>query len=201
MKAGYIEPEAVRALQNAILNAPRPRKQAWLPFALALSTGLRIGDIVALPAGALVGCRLTYTASKTGKQGSADIPPELAEALRSCGNSRWLFPSPYRGGAQHLTRQAAWKRIKTAAKRAELPADGISPHSMRKVFAVDLCARQGLGAVQRALQHSRVDVTELYALSDYLSAGNASKPLTRADVPRILQLAVDAVRASLSRNA
>lgn len=62
---------------------------------------------------------------------------------------------------------------------------------------MELCARQGIGAVQKALQHSRVDVTEMYALADYLTPENTGKPLTRGDIPMILQLAVDAVRAGI----
>ena len=203
MKAGYLEHGAVCALQAAVTKSPRPRTGAWLPLAVSLETGLRIGDVVSLPAGALDGDTISYVAQKTGKRGRAKIPFTLAEEIRAGANSLWLFPSPYQGGTTHLTRQAVWKRLKRAARRAGLAEEGVSPHSMRKVFAVDLHAREGLAAVQKALQHSRIDVTELYALSDYLSAANADKPLTRADVPTILHLAVDAIQAALkkSRNA
>ncbi len=198
MRSAYLEPDVIAALRHEILNAPRTRRRAWLPFAVQLETGLRIGDVVALRTSDLYGNELHYISKKTEKQGSAVLSAELAAALKEQANGVWLFPSPYNGGEKHLTRQAAWKRIKTAAQRASVTPEGTSPHSMRKVFAVELCAREGLGAVQQALQHSRVDVTEIYALSDFLSKGNAALPLTRADVPRLLQLAVDAVRAMLS---
>ena len=198
MKSAYIVDEKLRVLGLTVENAPRTCGRAWLPFAVALETGLRIGDIVSLPASALSGRTLKYRAAKTGKEGSARLTAELCRKLKAGKNEKWLFPSPYRNGETHLTRQAAWARIKTAAKRAHLSPQGVSPHSLRKVFAVQLCAKQGIGAVQKALQHSRVDVTEIYALSDFLTPENSGKPLARGDIPMILQLAVDAVRAGIA---
>ena len=197
MKSSYIDRETLLRLKEATERAPRTRN-AWLPFAVALETGLRIGDIVALPAEALRGNKLKYTAAKTGKEGEAELTSELSQQLKRGRNGKWLFPSPYKHGETHLSRQAAWKRIKAAAKRGEVAPEGMSPHSMRKTFAVELYARKGLAEVQRALQHTRVDVTEIYALADFLSAEKASIPLTRGDVPKILHLALDAVRAALS---
>ena len=197
MKSDYIRPDELREIGRAMESAPRTFGRAWLPFALALETGLRIGDIVALPSASLKGRTLTYRAAKTGKEGRAQLSSELVRGLRAGMNERWIFPSPYKNGEKHLTRQAAWARIKTAARRANLTSQGISPHSLRKVFAVELCGRRGIGAVQQALQHSRVDVTEIYALADFLTAENSGKPLTRGDIPMILQLAVDAVRAGI----
>lgn len=197
MKSDYISRDDLHALGEVIETAPRTLRRAWLPFAVALETGLRIGDIVALPSSALTGRTLKFTAAKTGKTGSATLSAGLCRRIKAGKNEKWLFPSPYRGGEKHLTRQAAWARLKTAARRANLSPQGISPHSLRKVFAVELCARQGIGAVQKALQHSRVDVTEMYALADYLTPESTGKPLTRGDIPMILQLAVDAVRAGI----
>ena len=84
-----------------------------------------------------------------------------------------------------MTRQAAWQRLKRAAKRAGLDADGMSPHALRKSYAVELLREQGLEAVQRALQHDRPAVTEIYALSDWLTGENANQPLLRRDLLRI----------------
>lgn len=197
MRADYIGKDELYTLGVTIETAPRTLGRAWVPFEVALETGLRIGDIVALPASALTGRTLKFTAAKTGKAGSATLSAGLCRRIKAGKNEKWLFPSPYRGGEKHLTRQAAWARLKTAARRAKLSPRGVSPHSLRKVFAVELCARQGIGAVQKALQHSRVDVTELYALADYLTPENTGKPLTRGDIPMLLQLAVDAVRAGI----
>ena len=43
----------------------------------------------------------------------------------------------------------------------------VAPHSMRKVYAVDLMRKYGdIAKVQKALAHDRIEVTMLYALAD-----------------------------------
>ena len=159
----------------------------WLPFAVSEATGLRVGDVVKLRvADVRENGEITYTAEKTGKDGVAHVPPKLVELLRK--NSRgteWCFPSPIRTG-EHLTRQAIYARIKTAAKKAGLSSFGISPHSFRKIFAVNLFHRSNIGTVKEALQHSSAVVTELYALADWLTGENANMPLLRCDIEKIV---------------
>lgn len=180
MKTRYLTPDEVRRLAAA------SSAEEWLPLRVAVETGLRIGDVLKIRAGDFVRGGVRYRAQKTGKLGRAALSDELVLALyRSSRGTRWCFPSP-RDSRRHLTRQACWARMKRAAKRAGVDPLGVSPHSLRKVFAVELLRRSNLGEVQRALQHDRLDTTELYALADWATGSNAELPLTRGDLPRIV---------------
>lgn len=195
MRSNYIDDTVLNALKKRTTGrTARP----WLPFELADKTGLRIGDVLKARVEDLDGARLRYVAQKTGKAGVATLTPTLARHLQEAArNARggWLFPSPYGNGEKHLTRQAAWARLKVAAKRAGVALDGISPHSMRKVYAVNLYKKQGLKAVQKALQHSTRDQTERYALSDWFSSANADEPLRRRDLDLICRKVIEILKA------
>lgn len=195
MRSNYIDDTILNALKKRTTGrTARP----WLPFELADKTGLRIGDVLKARVEDLDGARLRYVAQKTGKAGVAILTPTLAKHLQEAAqNARggWLFPSPYGNGEKHLTRQAAWARLKVAAKRAGVALDGISPHSMRKVYAVNLYKKKGLTAVQKALQHSTRDQTERYALSDWFSSANADEPLRRRDLDLIVRKVIEILKA------
>ncbi|MEG1578560.1 MAG: tyrosine-type recombinase/integrase, partial [Oscillospiraceae bacterium] len=61
-----------------------------------------------------------------------------------------------------------WADVKRAAKAFRLPQN-IAPHSFRKVYAVELLEKYGdIERVKRALNHSSVEVTMIYAMSDKL---------------------------------
>lgn len=72
--------------------------------------------------------------------------------------------------------------------------EGVSPHSFRKCFAVDVYHRDGIKAVQEALQHARMDVTEIYALSDWMTGEEADKPLLRQDIVLIARAVAHMLR-------
>ena len=186
LKSRYIEDHELVALKEAFVNP-----SLYLPFEVALSTGLRIGDVLKIRKEDIREGRLYYVAEKTGKSGSIALSSELADKLlKNANKSVWCFPSPKKRG-KHLSRQAAWSRLKNAAKTSGTEAKGISPHSYRKTFAVDLFKREGVAAVMSALQHSNVQTTELYALSDFISGANAEKPLLRKDIPYIVARVVE----------
>ena len=65
---------------------------------------------------------------------------------------------------------------------------------MRKVFAVELFKRAGMKATQEALQHDKASTTEIYALSDFSTGDNAALPLTRGDIPLIIEMVVAALK-------
>lgn len=190
LQARYLEEKEIQAVRR-LLTADR-----WLPFQVALETGLRIGDVLALRWSDVHGKTITFKAQKTGKLGKTAVSAETAAWLKRARRgsaSVWVFPSPRKAGA-HLTRQAAWKWFKAAAEAAGLEVAGVSPHSLRKVFAVALCKAEGLEAAQAALQHSSADVTSLYAFSDWMSGENVDLPLTRGDLPRLAQVVSQMVR-------
>lgn len=174
MKSRFLEAKEIAAMR-------RKTGDEWLPFAVALRTGLRIGDVLKIRVEDLTPQGVIYTAEKTGKRGFAALPPETLHALTQQARGGWCFPSPKVEG-KHLTRQAAWQRMKRAARAAGVNLEGVSPHALRKCFAVERMHAEGLGAVQRALQHDRPGVTETYALADWLTGENAEKPLRRGDL-------------------
>ena len=165
-------------------------QEAFLPLLLSLETGLRVGDVVALRVSAVKPDGVHYTAQKTHKRGVAPISAELRKRLNKKG--KWLFPSPYKQGA-HITRQAVWHRIKTAGKRAGIDLDGLSPHTMRKVFAVELYREKGFKAVQEALQHNNSATTEIYSFADWNTGKNADLPLKRRDLQLIVKMVLEAL--------
>lgn len=165
----------------------------WLPYAIGIETGLRIGDVAQIKWHDLQGTKLTFTAQKTGKRGTAFLTEETAARLwflRRHAISQWMFPAP-KDATQHISRQLLWKRLKAACRDCRINPDGISPHSLRKVYAVREYRAHGISAAQAGLQHTDLATTEIYALADWLTDDNANKPLLRSDMARILHYIAD----------
>lgn len=184
MKSRYLDAGECKAIRAALT------PDEWLPLWVSLETGLRIGDVVALRRRALAPDGLHFTAQKTGKRGVAPISEALRNALPKRG--LWLFPSPYKSG-QHLTRQAAWARIKRGAAVAGVDLEGVSPHALRKCFAVELYRAKGFKAVQTALQHRNAATTEIYSFADWSTGENAEKPLVRRDLQLVVKMVLEAL--------
>lgn len=135
-----------------------------LVIRVALHTGLRIGDILTLKPGQLKS-RFWVTESKTGKRRQVGLPEPLLSDLKKNMGQVWVFPGRMPG--KHRTRQAVWKDVKRAAIAMRLPQN-VAPHSMRKVYAVDLMRKYGdIERVKRALNHSSDTVTMIYAMADH----------------------------------
>ena len=154
----------------------------WDIYALMLSTGMRVGDACAIKGKNFHFSdgvwRVSWVAEKTGKRAAAVVPSALASRLHKAGKA-YCFPG--RGASGHITRQTVWKWLKTVA-RAIGDADGVSPHSMRKVYAVELMHRSGLSAVQTALQHQNPAVTRVYAYADTVLNFESDEPIRWRDV-------------------
>lgn len=134
-----------------------------LVMRVALHTGLRVGDVLALRSEQLAP-RFWVTESKTGKRRQVGLPQPLLSDLQKQAGKVWVFPG--RRPEKHHTRQAVWKDVKRAAKALRLPQN-VAPHSARKVFAVDLLQKYGdFERVRRALNHGSTAVTLIYALAD-----------------------------------
>lgn len=185
MRSKYIDQGEVKAIRAELT------EEAWLPLWVALETGLRVGDVVKLRRENLKPDGLHYKAQKTRKNGIARISANLRKAL-STRRGKWLFPSPYKAG-KHITRQCVWARVKRACERGQMPPEGISPHSMRKVFAVELYREKGFRAVQEALQHANCATTEIYSFADWSTGENAELPLKRKDLQLIVKLVLEAL--------
>lgn len=146
---------------DMVLSMLTPRNA--LIMRVALHTGLRIGDVLALKTDKLAR-RFWVTESKTGKRRQVGLPePLLSDAIKQAG-SVWVFENPKTGRPQ--TRQAVWKDVKRAAHALRLPQN-VGPHSARKVYAVELLSKYGdIMRVKRALNHSSEAITLIYALAD-----------------------------------
>ena len=139
---------------------------------VCLHTGLRVSDVLELRTQQLA-ARFWVTEKKTGKRRMVGLPAALLEEIRKGAGEVWAFPG--RDPRKHRTRQAVWKDIKRAAAAFRL-RENLTPHSLRKVYAVELLERYGdFDKVRRNLNHAYDAKTSLYAMADVLT----KKGLTR----------------------
>lgn len=130
---------------------------------LLLHTGLRVGDALELRPEQLRP-NFWITEQKTGKRRQVGLPEPLLSDLREAAGKWWVFPGA--DPRKHRTRQALWKDVKRAARACRLTANA-APHSLRKVYAVELLERYGdIDRVRRALNHGGIEVTMIYAMAD-----------------------------------
>ena len=139
-----------------------------LVMELCLSTGLRVGDALALETDALrKGQRISVLEHKTGKRKRIYVNKDLRSRLLAQAGVSFVFPGALDPEHRHRTRQAVWADVKRAAKALRLDVQ-CSPHSARKVYAVEYYRKHGLAATQAALNHDRPETTLLYLMSELL---------------------------------
>lgn len=131
---------------------------------VCVSTGLRVGDVVALRT-AQLSPQFWITEQKTGKRRRVNLNKALLEELRANAGPIWVFPGA-RGQDKHRTRQAVWHDVKRASRAFRLPQN-VGVHSLRKVYAVAQLkkGRGNLQKVQRLLNHADLSTTMIYAMS------------------------------------
>lgn len=152
-----------------------------LVMRLLLHTGLRIGDVLQLRPDQLKP-NFWITEQKTGKRRQVGIPEPLLSDLRDYAGKYWVFPG--RDPRKHRSRQAVWKDVKRAAAACRLTANA-APHSARKVYAVDLLEKYGdIERVRRALNHSGIEVTLIYAMADKRLTAKGRRRRRAAGRPR-----------------
>lgn len=152
-----------------------------LVMRLLLHTGLRIGDGLQLRPDQLKP-NFWVTEQKTGKRRQVGIPEPLLSDLRDYAGKYWVFPG--RDPRKHRSRQAVWKDVKRAAAACRLTAN-VAPHSARKVYAVDLLEKYGdIERVRRALNHSGIEVTLIYAMADKRLTAKGRRRRRAAGRPR-----------------
>lgn len=128
-----------------------------------LHTGIRISDALQLRPEQLK-ANFWITEQKTGKRRQVGLPLPLLEDLKAAAGCHWVFPGA--DPRKHRSRQAVWKDVKRAAAALRLTANA-APHSMRKVYAVELLRKYGdIDRVRRALNHGGLEVTLIYAMAD-----------------------------------
>lgn len=136
-----------------------------LAIEMSLRYGMRIGDVLRTRRIDVERSRWTYKEEKTGKSRRIFLCPSFQERLLRQAGRIYIFEgrTDYK---RHRTRQAVYKDIRRVAKFLRLDAH-VSPHSARKIYAVDAFKRYGdLEKVQKLLNHSDEAVTMVYALAD-----------------------------------
>ena len=161
-------------IESAGLNGVGIRDRALLE--LLYSSGARISEVIGLNAGDISSSEEGFaTLLVRGKGGKDRIIPigsfarkalndylvRIRPTLAAKKASNALFLN-LRGG--RLSRQAAWKIVLTAAKKAGLERK-VSPHALRHSFATHLLdGGADIRVVQELLGHSSVTTTQIYTL-------------------------------------
>ncbi len=143
---------------------------------LLYATGLRVSELVALPASAASrDARVIIVRGKGNKErlvplndaakaATAQYLALASEARDGDGivaGSKWLFPSF--GDSGHLTRQHFARELKALAAAAGLRAAQLSPHVLRHAFASHLLHNGAdLRVVQTLLGHADISTTQIY---------------------------------------
>ncbi|MBP5352712.1 MAG: site-specific tyrosine recombinase XerD [Alphaproteobacteria bacterium] len=141
---------------------------------LMYATGMRVSELVALPAGAV---NYTKGLVKIFGKGSKERLVPVAETaleilqrykelrtefIKKNSESPWLFPS-LTAVDGHLTRDAFYKDLKNLAAQCGIYPSRISPHVLRHSFATHLLNNDAdLRAVQKMLGHESIATTEIY---------------------------------------
>ncbi|QRZ12203.1 tyrosine recombinase [Paracoccus methylovorus] len=177
-----------RAEMQAMLDAlPRigrnetERARNLALFELIYATGMRVSELVSLPAGT---CRgdpvLLLIRGKGGKERMVPLSDPARQALAAWlkrrdnapaesplgrlvagKGARWLFPAASREG--HMTRQAMNNLLSQLAIAAGIDPARVSPHVIRHAFATHLLeGGADLRAIQTLLGHADLGTTEIY---------------------------------------
>ncbi len=151
----------------------------WALLELLYATGLRVSELVSLPANVFrSGEPYIYVRGKGDKErlvplseraltAVANYREVVVEALNSSGKlkfpppHRWMFPSGGKSG--HLTRHRFSQQLKVLGQEVGISAKSLSPHVLRHAFATHLLANGAdLRAVQKMLGHSDISTTQIY---------------------------------------
>ena len=176
--------EVSRLLESArdgmkVEPAPERLRAARLNCLIELlyATGLRVSELVTLPASAAErNARMLVVRGKGGKERMVPLNDAAKTAMveyrallaqqerkskASPKPSKWLFPSF--GEAGHLTRQHFARELKALAAAAGLRATQVSPHVLRHAFASHLLHNGAdLRVVQTLLGHADISTTQIY---------------------------------------
>ena len=165
---------------------------------LLYATGMRVSELVELPAGAARGDpAMILVRGKGGRErmvplsSGARVALAAWLALRDASDAdlrakgrpvpRALFPGP--GVAGHLTRQHFYLLIKDIAVAGGVDPSKVTPHTLRHAFATHLLAGGAdLRVIQTLLGHADLATTEIYThvLEDRLTELVLTKhPLAR----------------------
>lgn len=146
---------------------PRQRLIVRAGLEMLYASGMRISELLALPAGALSPDAVLLMIK--GKGGRERIVPLSAAARDAAGamraaqpkGTRFLFPGRARDTA--MTRQGFALLLKRLAQVAAIDPARLSPHVLRHSFASHLLARGAdLRSLQKLLGHADISTTQIY---------------------------------------
>ena len=164
MRTDYID----RKTATAVFSQMQPVNR--LICEVAMNTGLRIDDVCALRTQDIRKAKrksgwLTVTEQKTGK--SKRLRFRYKDLDRMLWQSGQVFVFQNRNDAtRHRTRQAVWRDLARSAKPLRQQGINVSPHSLRKLYAVEQYEKHGdLKKVQKQLNHDNISTTLLYVMS------------------------------------
>lgn len=153
--------ERLRALRTACL------------IELLYATGLRVSELVAVPArAAQTKDPFLHVRGKGGRERLVPLSAAARESIaayrevldKTCikqSLSPWLFPAD--GASGHLTRQAFARDLKACATAAGISPSRVSPHVLRHAFASHLLQNGAdLRIVQELLGHADISTTQIY---------------------------------------
>ena len=150
------------------------RYRMHLLVELLYATGLRVSELVSLPASVLAQSgRFLVVKGKGNKERMVPLSRAAVAALETYGEAlaaeigddpaagAFLFPAKSKEG--HLPRQVFARDLKALAGRAGIRAATLSPHVLRHAFASHLLQNGAdLRAVQELLGHSDISTTQIY---------------------------------------
>jgi integrase/recombinase XerD len=175
LAVGEVDRLIAAARAAAADGEPRERlrgQRLYCLLELLYATGLRISELVALPASAARrNERMLIVRGKGGKERVVPLNEAARTAMRDYvamlaeiqdqQPSKWLFPSF--GETGHLTRQHVARELKSLAGSAGLRAAQVSPHVLRHAFASHLLHNGAdLRVVQTLLGHADISTTQIY---------------------------------------
>ncbi|MBP7241408.1 tyrosine recombinase [Amaricoccus sp.] len=157
---------------------PAERLRTTCLMQLLYATGLRVSELVALPAAAVRGDpRMILIRGKGGRERMAPLSDPARRALAAWlaardatedaaareGKARSPFLFPARGRKGHPGRERFFVLIKTLAAEAGVSPAAVSPHALRHAFATHLLANGAdLRVIQTLLGHASIATTEIY---------------------------------------
>ncbi len=148
------------------------RARFWAMLETLYASGLRVSELVSLPAGAI---REATSAITVRGKGAKDRLVPIGDTARTAvlsyrhllkasgrhAGSPFLFPANSETG--HVTRQSFARELKDAAARLGISPDKVSPHILRHAFASHLLQNGAdLRIVQELLGHADIGTTEIY---------------------------------------
>jgi integrase len=140
-----------------------------LVLRVQLTTGLRVGDAVALKTDDVRKGRFSVQEQKTGKRRRVTIPADLQTKILKQAGDIYAFPHRLTGKKARTT-SAVYKDLRRAAGIVLKNGPHIATHTARKSWAVSYYRKSGrdMQKVKKLLNHNDVAVTMLYALADQI---------------------------------